>query len=559
MASSTTVESTGSPSTNGHLPRRPTRTKPSRPRPMESMVAAASIISSKQIKRSAHESWQGEAWDMYDEVGELRFVANAIAGAMSHARLYVGRVEDPDSNEPVEVEDGPAVELFRHLGGGPTGKRELLRRLAIQLFMPGDGWLVGLPPDTLDPGAGPADPDEAIGPGGDEPVRLSDLSWHVFSVTEVMFRSGEIEINLGGNEKRRVSEDDCYLIRVWRPHPRKWWTADSPVRANLPILRELVGLTKHIAATIDSRLAGAGLLVLPESVTVMGDISESPDEDDDGETDPVLAALMDAMITPIKNRDSAAAVVPVLLKASDEAAAAIGQNSLIRFSTPFDERSKELRDEAIRRLALGLDTTPEMLLGMGSVNHWSAWLLDEINAKIHIDPVLSLICDALTTAFLRPALAEAGVDDPDQYVVWWDLSDLTLRPDRSAEATTGKQMGILSDEAWRRETGFDETDAPPADETGVDIAVRTALELVTAAPSLIQAPGLPALVDQIRAVTSGAPGSDLPADTPDLPQPPGDDVDGPPGGTPDTQDEIPDPGLPASSARRFTAPRNDDA
>lgn len=550
MASATTVEPTGPPSTNGHLPRRPTRTKPARSQPMESMVAAASVISSQQIKRTSHESWQAEAWDMYDEVGELRFVANAVAGAMSHARLFVGRLDQGDRNDPEEVEDGMPIEIFRQLGGGPTGKAELLRRLAIQLFVPGDGWIVGLPPDALDPPDAPRRPGEAIGPDGDREVRLSDLSWHVFSVTEVKFRSGQIEINLGGNEKRTVSEDDCHLIRVWRPHPRRWWTADSPVRSNLPILRELIGLTKHIAATIDSRLAGAGLLVLPESVTVMGDIAESPDEDDDGEVDPVLAALMDAMITPIKNRDSAAAVVPVLLKASDEAAAAIGQNSLIRFSTPFDEKSKDLRDEAIRRLALGLDTTPEMLLGMGSVNHWSAWLLDEINAKIHIDPVLSMICDAITTAFLRPALEEANVPDADKYVVWWDLSDLTLRPDRSAEATAGKQMGILSDEAWRRETGFNETDAPPPTEQGIDIAVRTALDLVTAAPSLVQSPGLPALVEQIRAVTSGAPQGDLTPDGPASPQPPTDDDIGPPDATPDTQGEIPDPGLPASARPR---------
>lgn len=566
MASTTTID-TDPPSSNGHLPR--ARPKPSgrtsstpNSRPMESMVAAASVISGKTIKRATHESWQAEAWDMYDEVGELRFVANAVAGAMSHARLYVGRIEAAESNDPVEVEGGTPVELFRALGGGPTAKRELIRRLAVQLFVPGDGWLVGLPPDALDPDVDPADPDQQIGPeGAPDEVRLSDLSWHVFSVTEVKFRAGAIEINLGGNEKRTVSEDRCYLVRVWRPHPRMWWTADSPVRSNLPILRELIGLTKHIAATIDSRLAGAGLLVLPESVTVLGDIAESPDEDDDAEVDPVLAALMDAMITPIKNRDSAAAVVPVLLKASDEAAAAIGQNSLIRFSTPFDERSKELRDEAIRRLALGLDTTPEMLLGMGSVNHWSAWLLDEINAKIHIEPVLAMICDALTTAYLRPALEAAGVPEPESFVVWWDLSDLTMRPDRSAEATTGKQMGILSDEAWRRETGFDETDKPPTTETAVDAAVTRALDLVVSAPSLVENPGLPALVEQIRAVMGGDPeasqGDLSDADPAPLP-PPGDDVSGAPGGTPDTDGDIPDPALPASAARRPSMPRDED-
>lgn len=560
MASTTTTEPIVPQSNNGHLPRSAKR-GPQTPRPMESMVAAASVITSKTIKRDLHESWQAEAWDMYDEVGELRFVANAVAGAMSHARLFVGRLGEGDRNEPGEVEAGTPVDIFRQLGGGPTGKSELLRRLAIQMFVPGDGWIVGLPPDALEAEQGRIDPGAGLTPEGD--LRLSDLVWHVFSVTEVKFKSGEIEIDLGGNEKRTIPEDRCYAVRVWRPHPRRWWTADSPVRSNLPILRELIGLTKHIGASIDSRLAGAGMLVLPESVTVMGGIAESSQEDDDPEVDPVLAALMDAMITPIKNRDSAAAVVPILLKASDEAAAAIGQNSLIRFSTPFDERSKDLRDEAIRRLALGLDTTPEMLLGMGATNHWSAWLLDEINAKIHIEPVLSMICDALTTGFLRPALEEAGVLDADSYVVWWDLSDLTLRPDRSGEAQALHDRGVISAEALRRANGFDESDAPPADADGpeMDVAVKTALELVVAAPSLIGQPGLPAIVAQIREIlTPAGEASQSPLSPADIPptQPPAETTGGAPGGTPDTQGDIPDPGLPASSKRRPSMPRDED-
>ena len=42
---------------------------------------------------------------------------------------------------------------------------------------------------------------------------------------------------------------------------------DSPVRAALPILRELVGLTQHVSAQIDSRLAGAGMLVMRASAS----------------------------------------------------------------------------------------------------------------------------------------------------------------------------------------------------------------------------------------------------------------------------------------------------
>lgn len=546
MASVTTTRPT---STNGHLPSRPG--KPTNAAPLQTMIAAASVLSRTAIKRSHPESWQQEAWDLYDEVGELRFVANAVASAMSHARLYVGRLEDSQREDPIEVEDGPAVELLNMIGGGPTGRGELLRRMGVQLFVPGDGWLVGLPPGFLEGDTEQADPDRLEVEGS---LNLSDLEWHVFSVTEVKFQAGEIRIAVGDKDDRTISEEQCYLVRVWRPHPRRYWMADSPVRANLPILRELVGLTKHIAATIDSRLAGAGLLILPESATIMGGIAESDQEDDDPEVDPFLAALMDAMITPIRNRDTAAAVVPVVATVRDDVASTVGQDSLIKFSTPFDAQSRDLRDEAIRRLALGLDVTPEMLLGMGAVNHWSAWLLDELNAKIHIEPVVAMICDALTVAYLRPALEAAGVRDADSYVVWHDLSELTLRPDRSDEAQKLHALGVLSDEALRRANGFDDTDAPPVSVT--DPAVDLALELVARAPSLLGNPGLPTIVEQIRAAAGiGNP------DSPPPPPPPADiPADDAPADGPPADDGPPvEPGLPASAARRPRMPLQEPA
>jgi hypothetical protein len=36
-----------------------------------------------------------------------------------------------------------------------------------------------------------------------------------------------------------------------------------------------------------------------------------------------------------------------------------------------------LRREAVERLAIGLDMPPEVLLGLGDSNHWSAWQVDE--------------------------------------------------------------------------------------------------------------------------------------------------------------------------------------
>jgi len=465
----------------------------------KSLTAAATKLSAAKIGRQWSQAWQDEAWEHYDQVGELRFVANAIAGSMAQGSVYVGEIgEYSDDVQPTE--DETVNDIFQTFGGSQAEREELIRRMGLQLFVAGDGWIVGVPPEVFD--------EDMYTRGEGIPAigrSLADLRWLVLSVQEVSVRQNRIELRLG-DRVRTVPEDDAVLIRVWRAHPRAYWEADSPVRANLPVLRELVGLTKHISANIDSRLAGAGLLILPQSISVMGGIGQT--EDDDENTDPFLADLMDSMLTPIKDRDAASAVVPLVVKVPDEVAAAVGQSNLITFSTPFDERSKELRDEAIRRLALGLDVSPELLLGMGEVNHWSGWLIDEQNAKTHIGPIMGLICNAITDGYLHPALVEAGVPNPQRFRVWYDLTDLTLRPDRSSSARELFDRGAISADSLRMHSGFDDTDAPETQDPAISIALAAG----QAAPSLFQNPGLPVLVEQIRAALADMPIPDNPLD-----------------------------------------------
>lgn len=447
---------------------------------------------------------------LYRSVGELRFVANALANGMSRARLFAAKLPAGDDEpqpvnlDPAEGEEPPteadrqASGAVAALGGGSLGRSELVRRLSLQLFVPGDGWIVGLPPGTVDLGAPSDTAPQVIAPGSGDKVNLEEMTWHAMSVSEVQISAGSVTLNIGDGSPTKVPEDRVMLIRVWRPDPERWWQADSPVRSNLPVIRELVGLTKHIGASIDSRLAGAGLLVLPQSVEV---VPPTDPDNPDAPVPGVVDALMDAMLTPIQDRDSAAAVVPLIMKVPDEVAAEIGQGNLIQFFTEFDERSKELRDEAIRRLALGLDAPAEVLLGLSTANHWTGWAIEESTVKTHIDPVLALICDALTTQYLWPVLESLGVPDARDYVVWFDTVDLTLRPNRTAEATALYDKGELSGAALRREAGFGDEDAP----LELEPHVRLALDMATQAPSLMANPGLGVLAEQIRALLAGEP------------------------------------------------------
>src|ERR671910_2240796 len=40
------------------------------------------------------DTWQTEAWRLYDIVGELRFISNWVGSACSRVRIYVAEVDD---------------------------------------------------------------------------------------------------------------------------------------------------------------------------------------------------------------------------------------------------------------------------------------------------------------------------------------------------------------------------------------------------------------------------------------------------------------------------------
>ncbi|HEY4457927.1 MAG TPA: hypothetical protein VGN81_26665, partial [Pseudonocardiaceae bacterium] len=155
------------------------------------------------------------------------------------------------------------------------------------------------------------------------------------------------------------------------------------------------------------------------------------------------------------------AMVPIVLTVPDELIGKVGE--LIHFWTDLDQHAIELRDEAIRRFALGMDLPPEIVLGMArsgaSANHWTSWQIEESSIKVHAEPLLELITNAITLGYLTPATG-----DPND-VVTYDTTALKLRPDRSKEALELYDRGTIDAEALRRENGFDETDVPDEQES----------------------------------------------------------------------------------------------
>lgn len=470
--------------------------------------------------------WQSEAWALLDEVGELWFAGSWVSAALSRIRIVAAKVTDnneeprilggiaplaeydsaghrkpvSDADEPkpkpVDSDDDRKVaELIAHWAGGPSGQEQVLARVGWHLGIAGDTYLVAREESApVVPGADPDAP-RTTTPGTDtDPAPLElpesgggsgvdDLIWAAYSNEELTSKNGAWSVSDGGTPYD-LPDGKSLVIRCWRPHPRKFRQAASAVRAALPILRELRGLTQHVSAQIESRLAGAGLLLLPQSMTF---VSTSQDGQPDG-PDPFITMLMEAMVTPIKDRDSAAAVVPLVVRVPDES---IGKAQYIRFGdTQLDKTARDLRDEAIERLALSLDLPREVVTGLGATNHWSAWQIDESAIKMHVAPIAATFCHALTVGWLHPALKAMGIADATDYLVWFDTTPLVLRPDRSEQAQELYDRAVIGAEALRRETGFAETDAPSESERKEQLLIRIVERAPTMAPVVLPMLGI---------------------------------------------------------------------
>lgn len=497
------------------------------------VMASAALVSKEQVRTvvGRRQDWQRDAWDLYDTVTELRFGVSWIANACSRARLYVGKIDQDGSSEPTPVdadtEEGQPLDPenqqlltpLQELGGGQLGQSEMLRRLAIHLNIPGESYLVGF--------------DDQEG----------ERRWLICSSDEIQSTGGGVRIASPDlpNEWIDIDPERSTILRIWRPHPRYGYQPDSPILALRQPLRELVDLSAHITASAESRLAGAGVLFVPDELT-----TPSPEQSEGVNPlhpDPFTAALIEAMAAPLKNRDSASAVVPLVVRGPADAGRSLQH---ISFSTELDANAQELRESAIRRVATGMDMPPEVLTGLGDSNHWSAWQVEESAIKLHIEPLLGLICDSFTTHFLQPALKAMGVQSWSKYAIWYDTSDLTLRPNRAPEAQNAYAQGAISDDAFRRELGFADEDAPTDEERARRLATQVALTNANLAPYLLPALGVPLPPEAIAAgQPQGTPAPlSRPANTTQVGQP------GTPGAslTPAARP----PGLPASP----TAERN---
>jgi hypothetical protein len=423
------------------------------------------------------QAWQREVWDFYDSLGMYRNAVTWKSDMLSRCRLRAGIV-NPDRDEPTIIDTGPAADLMNDLAGGPGKQSQLIGGLEVYITVPGEGYLVG---ETMN----------------------GRNKWQARSSEEIRLGTrtvaGEQQYQI--IDERTVSQHlwrdmdpESFVVRVWRPHRRFYHVADSSSRAARDTMRELELVNRHIKAQYMSRLASAGIIVFPEEVTfpVRPEFQDAPD--------PFVAEWIETAAQAIAQPGTAAAVIPIPIRVPGEYVDKIRH---IDFTQALDRLIIQKRESAVKQLAVDLDIPPEALLGMGGANHWSGWLIDEQGFKVYLAPDMELLCDALTTGYLHPMLRSLGQDTTD-IVVWYDPSELLLRPDRSENAKDAYDRLELSGKALRRELGMDEDDAPADDEIGDLILKMAAKYPMTIMTALHELTGI--LVEPVPVARESIPG-----------------------------------------------------
>ena len=463
-------------------------------------------------RNAASSAWQAEAWEYYDAIGEIKYAFNLVASVVSRIRIYAALVEDP-SEAPAPVSKSENIDprlaqaaerALERLNSAYGGQAGMLRDAALNLCVAGECYLVQIPASLS---------------------RDTVESWDIRSTDELITDArgnfsviGRREQNsasgAGSNAMNRGISlgERSFVGRIWRSHPRFSDEADSSLRGLLDLCAELLLLNRTFRATARSRL-NAGALYLPDGLSVAAQGDGDFPLDYDSEIDPVAFTpeeaedefeeqLIDAMTTPIRDEESASAVVPLIIRGPAELGDAIKQ---FKFERSFDPALAQRADRVLERILQGLDVPKDVVTGLANVKYSNALQIDESLYKAHIEPLMLLIADSLTVVYLRPYLIANGFDpeEVNKLVVWYDPSAVATRNDRAADANEGFDRKAISYNSWRRAHGFSDADAPD----GKELAIRMVAERGMLTPEFAEsvvASFAPDLMEAVRAAQQGS-------------------------------------------------------
>lgn len=386
--------------------------------------------------RFTDEAWQKQGWEFYDTNEQLHNAVDYVGNACSLVRIYVAHVDENGVRQEEVTDDKQIAALADTLFGGPAAKAEIVRNLASSLTVAGECYLIGM----------------AAKPGyGDK--------WMVVAPSEVRRQGKNVVVTVGHAVRETLNPKRDIIVRIHTPHPRRPLMADSPVRANLDVLYRMREIQLFKRSQFNSRIANAVILPVPESqATPKGD-------DESANTDDLLQQLNEVINSNLEGKGTAAQFAPILWPMSLAELDAMKGIQPIRLDSIISDALSTMESKEMEKLAIGVNVPVEIQLGSREMNHWGVWFAGEEFIVKSVMPIMGRLVDAITTAYLGPALIALG-KDPARYTYWYDVAPLSSSANQLVDAINLHEKGVISAEALRRTANFRESDAPTKEESG---------------------------------------------------------------------------------------------
>lgn len=450
------------------------RTRPRLPAPLDQadpriLVGAAQTLTGAAREQYAmnYKTWQDEMWEYTKSIGEFGSVMDWFSAGISRMHL-VAATQKPGIREPEMTAKGPAAQLVDDLVvNAKGGETQYLYKWGRHLGVAGVGWFIG-----------EDHPDDPDSPRSFEVKSAKQIRRttkpHRDPSTRQLIRDDQGKTITGGFEMRiapdrwRQLAPSSLVGRIYRPDDELDFDVTSWARPALTTLREIDLYNRHIIATLLSRIAFNGFLLIPTEVTF------PVNEQFKDATDPFVAEIVAIAARGIRDPGSPSSAMPVPLRVP---AAFIESFKHLIVASGIDPKIIEAREAAIRNLSKQLPAPPEAMQGKSDLNHWNAYADSEDNIKYIFGSTMEVFVGGLTEFFLWPMMRAAGqsIRSADgRSVVWYDASDLIAKPDNSANAIDARSRMVIDDEAYRHAISLDKADAPSDKELRKMLLVQSA-------------------------------------------------------------------------------------
>ena len=451
-----------------------------------------------ELRYRVYSEWQNDAWAYYDAIGEIKNGFGMLGAVMSRVRIYASLNLDPDSvpistlnyrrrqqslTKKEQDTDGEremlaspglsldvlqyAERLIADLASGPGGMSGFLRSYALNMAVPGECYLVKIKNQWMIKSSN----EIVVDAGGQVLLRQQRSN----ASTTPTSTNGSV---LGD----KILPKNTFIGRIWREHPRYSGEPESSMLGLREACDELITLQRMIRAVARSNM-NAGILFIPDGLEAAGDSVEEDVAQAEENNLGLVETIYDNMTGPLTDETNASTVFPTILTGPP----ALGKEiRYITLNREVDQYLTERADRALERILQGLDMPKDFVTGMANVRYTNAKNIDESLYKSHIEPMVLMLVDALTSVYLRPLLKakfpELTAEDLNVIGVWYDPSEIVTKSDPADSADKGFDKYAISADAWRQAHGFGDTDAP----SELEIASRM-LQKATLPPELVTA------------------------------------------------------------------------